>query len=177
MGKCRVLGWAAQFVWGVASYRKSGDGLVAQLYPAHDLMDCSPPGSSVHWIIQTKVLEWVAIPFSRGSFQSRDQTWVSCPTGSLLHFRWILYWLSQQGSPLWKAHHIWLRKLLKAPYLTLPAWPLAPELYFLSDHRKKKKKKGKGSLGDCPWHFISEWRAAIIQGVVSEMIDFPSLFE
>ena len=32
-----------------------------------DCMDCSPPGSSVHAILQTRVLEWVAIPFSRGS--------------------------------------------------------------------------------------------------------------
>ena len=40
-------------------------------------MDCSPPGSSVHGILQTRILEWVAIPFSRGYFQSRDQTQVS----------------------------------------------------------------------------------------------------
>ena len=32
-----------------------------------DLMDCSPPGSSVHGILQARILEWVAIPFSRGS--------------------------------------------------------------------------------------------------------------
>ena len=31
-----------------------------------DLMDCSPPGSSVHGILQARILEWVAIPFSRG---------------------------------------------------------------------------------------------------------------
>ena len=40
-------------------------------------MDCSPPGSSVHGIFQARVLEWVAISFSRGSSQPRDQTWVS----------------------------------------------------------------------------------------------------
>ena len=34
--------------------------------------DCSPPGSSVHGFLQARILEWVAIPFSRGSFQSRD---------------------------------------------------------------------------------------------------------
>ena len=43
-----------------------------------NFMDCSPPGSSVHGIFQAGVLEWVAIPFSRGSFQPRDQTQVSC---------------------------------------------------------------------------------------------------
>ena len=42
--------------------------LVAQLCLTHcDPMDCSPPGSSVHGILQARILEWVAIPFSRGS--------------------------------------------------------------------------------------------------------------
>ena len=40
-------------------------------------MDCSPPGSSVHGIFQARVLEWVAVSFSRGSSQPRDWTWVS----------------------------------------------------------------------------------------------------
>ena len=42
-----------------------------------DPMDYSPPGSSVHGIFQARVLEWVAIFFSRGSSQPRDRTWVS----------------------------------------------------------------------------------------------------
>ena len=45
------------------------------------LMDSSPPGSSVHGIFQARKLEWVAIPCSRGSFRPRDQTWVSCTAG------------------------------------------------------------------------------------------------
>ena len=40
-------------------------------------MDYSLPGSSVHGIFQARVLEWVAIAFSRGSSQPRDRTWVS----------------------------------------------------------------------------------------------------
>ena len=44
-------------------------------------MDCSPPGSSVHEIFQARILEWVAISFSRGSSQPRDQTQVSCSAG------------------------------------------------------------------------------------------------
>ena len=44
-------------------------------------MDCSPPGSSVHGISQARILEWVAISFSRGSSQSRDWTRVSCIAG------------------------------------------------------------------------------------------------
>ena len=46
-----------------------------------DPMDCSPPGSSVHGILQARILEWVAISFSRGSSQPRDRTWVSCIAG------------------------------------------------------------------------------------------------
>ena len=44
--------------------------LAAQLCP-------KPPGSSVHGILQVRILEWVAIPFSRGYSQPRDQTRVS----------------------------------------------------------------------------------------------------
>ena len=44
-------------------------------------MDRSPPGSSVHGILQAKILEWVAIPFSEGSSWSRDQTQTSCIVG------------------------------------------------------------------------------------------------
>ena len=40
-------------------------------------MDCSLPGSSVHGILQTRMLEWVAMPSSRGSSQPRDRTYVS----------------------------------------------------------------------------------------------------
>ena len=43
-----------------------------------DPIDCSPPGSSVHGISQTRILEWAAISSSRGSSPPRDQTWVSC---------------------------------------------------------------------------------------------------
>ena len=47
-------------------------------------MDCGPPGSSVHGISQARILEWVAISFSRGSSQPRDRI-------CLLLGRWILY--------------------------------------------------------------------------------------
>ena len=48
-------------------------------------MDCSPPGSSVSRIVQARILECVAMPSSRGSCRPRDQTWLSCITGSFLH--------------------------------------------------------------------------------------------
>ena len=46
-------------------------------------MDCSPPGSSVHGILQARILEWIAMPFSRESSWLGDQTCVSC----LLHWQ------------------------------------------------------------------------------------------
>ena len=55
---------------------------VAQSCPTLcDPMDCSPPGSSVHGILQARTLEWVAIPSSRGSSRPRDQTKVCCFAG------------------------------------------------------------------------------------------------
>ena len=60
-------------------------------------MDCSPPGFSVHGILQARILEWVAIPFSRGSFQPRDRTQVSCIAGGLLTV-WALSWKPIQFS-------------------------------------------------------------------------------
>ena len=57
-----------------------------------DFMDCSPPGSSAHGILQPRIPEWVAISFSRGSFPTREQTRVSRIPGRLRC-------LSYQGSP------------------------------------------------------------------------------
>ena len=54
-------------------------------------VDCSLPGSSVHGILQARILERAAVPFSRGSSQPEIP--------GLLHCRWILYSLSHQGSP------------------------------------------------------------------------------
>ena len=55
--------------------------------------ECSPPGSSVHWISQARILEWVAITFSRGSSQPRDQTQVSCIAG-----RFFTVWTPRKSS-------------------------------------------------------------------------------
>ena len=57
-----------------------------------DPMDCGLPCSSGHGIFQARILEWVAISFSKGSSQPRDQTCISCTAGGLLHCRHILYW-------------------------------------------------------------------------------------
>ena len=58
-----------------------------------DPMDCNMPGSSVHGILQARILEWVAMHSSRGSSQTRDGTPVSYVAG-----RFLL--LSHLGSPM-----------------------------------------------------------------------------
>ena len=40
-----------------------------------DLMDCSPPGSSIYGILQSRILDWVAFPFSRGPSRTRCEPW------------------------------------------------------------------------------------------------------
>ena len=71
--------------------------LVVQSCPTlSDPMDCSSPGSSVHGILQARVLEWGAMPSPRGSSQPRDQTGV-CSVSCI--GRWIHYPPSSRGTP------------------------------------------------------------------------------
>ena len=60
-------------------------------------MDCSLPGSSICGIFQARVLQWVAISFSRGSSQPRDQTWVSPILG-----RFFTIWATREDCLLRK---------------------------------------------------------------------------
>ena len=55
-------------------------------------MHYSPSGSSVHGIPQARTLEWIAIPFSKGSSQPRDQTQVSCIAG-----RFFTIWATKEA--------------------------------------------------------------------------------
>ena len=60
--------------------------------PFCNAMDCSPPGASVHEILQARILEWVAISSSRGSSQTRDWTCGSCDSyiGRRLLYHWAI---------------------------------------------------------------------------------------
>ena len=55
-----------------------------------DPMDCRPRGSSVHGILQARTLEWVAMPFSRGSSPPRDWTCLSC-IGRQIPYHWATW--------------------------------------------------------------------------------------
>ena len=61
-----------------------------------DPMDCSPPGSPVRGILQARILEWVAISFSRGSSWPRDWIQVSCIAGR--HFN---LWATREAELRW----------------------------------------------------------------------------
>ena len=68
------------------AYVRHSSVLATQSYPTLcNIMDCNPPGSSVHGILQARILEWVAISSSRGSSRSRDWTRVSCIAGRFFH--------------------------------------------------------------------------------------------
>ena len=93
-------------------------------------VDCSPPGSFVHGILQTRILEWVAISFSRGSSQSRI-------TPCLLH---LLHW--QAGS-----------------LLLAPTWkPLyRNKIYFFFEHKFEKQSppdRLKTTTKAICWHML-----------------------
>ena len=67
--------------------------LATQLCPTLcDPTDCSPPGSSVHGILQARILEWIAVPFSRRSSQLRDRTQVS-----LTACRFFTIWATREA--------------------------------------------------------------------------------
>ena len=83
-------------------------------------VDCSPSGSSVLGVFQSRILEWVAISFSRGSSRPRDWAQVSCIS------RWNLYF--------WP-----VRVQFKKEYNNIQAPPKHPRV--LNKRRRKKKKK------------------------------------
>ena len=74
--------------------------LCAQSCPTlYEPMDCSPLGSSIHGILQARILARVTIPFSRGSCQPRDQNQVSCIAG-----RFCTVWATREE---WSQYIIW----------------------------------------------------------------------
>ena len=80
---------------------------VTHLCPAlFDPMDCSLPGSSVLGILQSRILEWVAVPSSRGSSWPRDWTRVSCIAG-----RFFTIWATRKAQTPWG---LWL--IILEPY-------------------------------------------------------------
>ena len=111
---------------------KSCESVTQSCLTVYKTMDCSPPGSSVHEILQARILEWIAIPFSRGSSQRRDQTRVSRIAGrrftlwapgnwgaKRLHGSWRETQLLCREAEVW-AQAVWLLSPQRWPLFTLP---------------------------------------------------------
>ena len=115
--------WGSQIMneIGAVKVKKS---VVTQSYPTlcyH--MDCSPPGFSVPKILQARILEWIAIPFFRGSSQPRVWTRVSCIAG-----RFFIIWATRDAQKVLINHillmcikevfkiSLWSRSQLRTKY-------------------------------------------------------------
>ena len=80
------------------AFAQSGGGGVQLLQSCPtfcDPMDCSPPDSTIHGISQVRILEWVAISFSRGSSQPRGQTNIS--RASCIGRRVLYHWATREA--------------------------------------------------------------------------------
>ena len=92
---------------------EKGCMLVAQSCPTLcDSVDCCPPGYSNHGILQARILEWIAIPFSRGSSWLRDWLQVSCTIG-----RFSTIWSTREAPEIKKNQELWHQGLLQEPFL------------------------------------------------------------
>ena len=114
-----------------------------------NLMDRSPPGSSVHGIFQARIVEWAAIPFSRGYYRPRNRTYISRIAGSFFviwAIRLGLHQVTSWGTSLVKVQW-WRSRVSNAggsgsipgPGTKTPTCDVA--------HPKKKKKKNN-NLGN-----------------------------
>ena len=122
--------------------------LVAQLCPTLcDPMHRSPSGSSVHGILQARILKWGAIPFSRGSSRPRDRTLVSHITGGF-----FTIWATREAPCSWKPGSKW-------------------GCAFLADcsHLQNQSRKQTGNDFPCLW-----WSSTIGTGYKLEILrGFP----
>ena len=93
---CLFFFWA---LWAYLSSLVPHELVCAKLFQScptfYNSVDCSPPGFSVHRLLQARILKWVAIPSSRGSFSFRNRTPVSCV--SCIAGRFITTSTTQEG--------------------------------------------------------------------------------
>ena len=98
-----------------------------------DPMDCSAPDFSVHGILQARILEWVATPFSRGSSPFRNRThisYVSC-TG-----RQGLYLLAPPGEPIWMGRSSFIKTVVSHVLKSTGQSPPESKVFIMKYHER-----------------------------------------
>ena len=130
-----------------------------------DPMDCNPPGFSVHGILQACILEWIAMPSSRGASQPRDQTQISCIAGRLfsiwttrlfpraaqLKFTFVwrekLTWpqLSSRWHSALESSHYALRKMQRKIWVKSQHWELHSKKMGVNSPLLKLEGEGLGA--------------------------------
>ena len=103
MGLLPLCSWSEELkdeLWNPANkVSRLTERLITQVGPTLcNPMDYSPPGSSVCGVLQARILEWVAIPFSSGSSRSRDRIWVSCTAGRFFLFIYLFILICSEYS-------------------------------------------------------------------------------
>ena len=124
---------------------------------------CNPVDYTVHWILQARILEWVAFPFSRGSSQPRDWSRVSCIAG-----RFFTSWATREAQTSYTSINIW-KWIKKGKYLftafTSTPWDQG-QTTKASLQRWEQERIWRESfppssrdsfpcLSDCTWHLGS----------------------
>ena len=111
---CRRVNWRSSFLLQCCVV------LVPQLCPSlWNPVNCSLPGSSVHGILQARILKWVVIPFSRRSSQPRDRTRVSCITGGF-----FTVWATREAFSCRRTIHLGPRAKSVPPHPYFPPLPV-----------------------------------------------------
>ena len=127
-------------------------------------MDCSSAGYSVHGILQARILEWVAIPFSSGSFRPRDRTQVSCIAGGFftdwatreapLKSGFFSYHKENMKNSLWCLGHPLFYTIRYQLFYTIRDVRLILKLLYISIECWHTTD----SLNNYFWHFFWEYR-------------------
>ena len=134
-------------------------------------MDCSLPGSSVHRILQARILEWVSTAFSGGSSWPRNQTWVSHALG-----RFFTIWTTREAQ--WMHDLIWIPKLSQDLFTVVTLipqtwkWSLREGQDFCQGLRFESEQPDSGSawvsLACCsPW--------GLKESDMTEQLNWPEL--
>ena len=133
-------------------------------------MDCSPPGSFVHGILQARIQEWVATSFSRASPQPSDQIWVSCTAG-----RFFILWPTRVSTRI-RNHFAVLNKMNEVvcqlkDKLCLSPFSSETSLPWISTRARQDRWPEETRSVVTPWRIIS----CFVQLWIEKQIVFPKL--